>query len=125
MTKFKNVSGKFNSFCIPLPNGPFWINAEPNEIVEVPDAEAWRARASGFEAIEGKIEEKKPIEVPKKKDKLLEALSKIKGLGEKVLEEIAEEYASVDEIVADIKAHKFRVGGIDKKKEELILKTFK
>jgi len=45
-------------------------------------------------------------------------------LGSKTIDEIAEEYDSIEDIIADIKAGKFSVGGIDKKKKEEILEKF-
>lgn len=124
MARFKNNTDHFISFAVPLPDGSSrWFSIPIREVIEVPDTEAWRAKANGLSEI-GKSEVK-PVEVKKKENEVIKELSKVKGLGKKVIEEIAEEYDSVSQIVADIKAKRFKVGGIDKKKQQNILKTFK
>jgi len=133
--QFKNATDKLANICIPYPEGPMWITAEPNAIVDVPEEHAFRALAHGFvkvgeEKKGSEILDKKITEVgkfvlkPALKKKVKDELRKIKGLGSKVIDEIAEEYDSIEDIISDIKAGKFSVGGIDKKKKEEILEKF-
>jgi len=122
--KFKNLTGSFKSFAIPLQDGSVrWVSASPNEVVDVPDNEAWRAVLKGLIKVEKEEKPKEPVKPVKKK--IEDELVKIKGIGPKMAEEIAEEYDSVDEMLSDIKKKKFRVGGVDKIKLDLIAKYFK
>jgi hypothetical protein len=132
--QYRNVSGKLNDVCIPYPEGPKWFTAEPNGIIDMPEEEGWRAIAHGFVKVgeEKKGSEIKDLKIikeiplgPVPKKKVKDDLLKIKGLGEKAIDEIAEEYDSIEEIITDIKNKKFSVGGIDKKKKDDILKMFK
>jgi len=134
--QFKNATDKLANICIPYPEGPMWITAEPNAIVDVPEEHAFRALAHGFVKIGeekkgSEILDKKITEVgkfvlkPALKKKVKDDLSKVKGLGKKAIDEIAEEYDSIEDIISDIKAGRFSVGGIDKKKKEEILSKFK
>jgi ERCC4-type nuclease len=54
------------------------------------------------------------------KEELEKILASIKGIGEKLAEEICEEYNTIEGIIEAIDSGKFRVGGIDKKRMELI-----
>lgn len=119
-----------------MPDGsPFWVNAEPNDTIDIPENHGYRALAHGFvkvgeEKKGSEILDKKITEVgkfvlkPALKKKVKDELRKIKGLGSKTIEEISEEYDSIEDIISDIKAGKFSVGGIDKKKKEEILEKF-
>lgn len=134
--QFRNVSGKLSSVCIPDPKGPIWFTTEPNGIIDIPEEEGWRALAHGFikvgeekkgnEVKDLKIIGEKPLMIQPSftKKKVINDLFKVKGLGRKTIEEISEEYDSIEDIISDIKAGKFSVGGIDKKKKEEILKIF-
>lgn len=125
MTKYKNNTGKLVSFSFPEGMSMRWITVEPNNVAEIPDSETWRAEAFNLTKVSGT---EKPKEIPKqpefvkKKGKMIPELLKIKGLGLKVVEEISEEYDTIQEVVRDIKNKKFRVGGIDKVKQNLILR---
>jgi len=135
--QFKNATDKLANICIPYPEGPMWITAEPNAIVDVPEEHAFRALAHGFvkvgeekkgsEVKDLKIFGEKPLVIQPSftKKKVKDELRKIKGLGSKVIDEIAEEYDSIEDIISDIKVGRFSVGGIDKKKKEEILSKFK
>ena len=132
--QYRNVSGSFRNVCIPYPEGPKWFSAEPNGIIDIPEEEGWRAIAHGFIKVgeEKKSSEIKDLKIIKEvllepknpKKKVKDDLSKVKGLGRKAIDEIAEEYDSIEDIVSDIKSGKFSVGGINQKKENDILKTF-
>ena len=54
------------------------------------------------------------------KEELMKRLIAIKGIGEKLAGEICEEYRTIESIIAAINSGKFTVGGIDKKRMELI-----
>ena len=59
--QFKNNTGKFVCFPVPqLDGSPKWYNFQPNEVLEVPDSEGWRAVSSGLTKLG---EEKKGSEV--------------------------------------------------------------
>jgi len=120
--KYKNITDYHKSLAIPLPDGSVhWFDAEPNGIIDIPAEEDIRARERGFVPVEEKVISK-PVEQPKKKEnEVIKALSKVKGLGYKTIQEIAEEYDSLAQIKADIRAKKFNVGGVDKAKEKIIL----
>ena len=120
--KFKNLSDLFKNFAIPQSDGSLkWVNMPPNEVMDIPDSEAWRARANGLSEI---AESKpKPEATKPSKKKVEDILKKIKGLGKKAIEEILEEYDSIEEIRKDIVAKKFRVGGVDKIKLKEILEN--
>lgn len=119
MIQYKNPKNRLISFS----DGIRRYNAEPNGVIEVPDSEGWRAEAFGLIRI-GAIA-KIPVIIKKKESKIIPQLEKVKGLGKKAIEEILEEYDSLEEIIADIKAKKFKVGGVDKAKQNLILKLVK
>jgi endonuclease III-like uncharacterized protein len=135
--QFKNVSGSFKNVCIPYPEGPRWFTAEPNGIIDMPEEEGWRAIAHGFvkvgeekkgsEVKDLKTFGEKPLVVQPSftKKKVKDELRKIKGLGSKTIDEIVEEYDSIEDIISDIKAGRFSVGGVDRKKKEEILSKFK
>lgn len=70
----------------------------------------------------------KPPKPPKEKpikNNLKDKLEKIKGIGKKASAEIIEEYKDSNSLISAIKKGVFSVGGVDKKKQELILKRFK
>lgn len=47
--KFRNETGSFKTFSIPMPNGTVrWISADPNNVVDVPDEHAQIAEAFGL-----------------------------------------------------------------------------
>lgn len=135
--QFKNVTDKLASVCIPYSEGPQWFTAQPNGLIDIPEEHAFRALAHGFikvgeekkgnEVKNLKIIGEKPLVIQPSftKKKVKDELRKIKGLGSKTIDEIAEEYDSIETIISDIKAGKFSVGGVDKKKKEEILKIFK
>ena len=50
--KYKNKTDKFQSFSSPVANGGVrFYSAAPNEVIEVPDLEGWRAEKFGFEKV--------------------------------------------------------------------------
>lgn len=68
----------------------------------------------------------KPPKPPKpKKPTFREELERIKGIGKKTAGEIIEEHKTKKSLVHAIQTGKFSVGGVDRKKQELILKKFK
>jgi hypothetical protein len=117
--KFKNTTGKLVSFSVSIGETNRWFTVEPNGIVEVPDAEGWRAKASGLVPVSGDAK----VEKKKEENSLEKALEKIKGLGKKAVEEICEEYDTPEEIVSAIKKGKFNVGGVNKEKKALLLRN--
>lgn len=122
MTLYQNKTNSLKSFAIPLSDGTVqWFNAVPNEIVDIPAEEGIRAREFGFVPVDKTKEIITTVEPKKKENEVIKALSKVKGLGYKIIQEIAEEYDSLDKIKADIRAKKFSVGGVDKAKEKIIL----
>jgi hypothetical protein len=122
MVKYRNATDSFNSFAIPQPDGSIrTYNAVSNAVIDVPAEEGWRAEAFGFVKAEASVTVKPEIKPMKS---ILPQLRKIKGLGPKIIDEIAEEYDDVATLVKDIKAKKFNVGGVDKDKEKLLLKAF-
>ena len=60
-----------------------------------------------------------------KKLTLRQKLEKIKGIGRKIAGEIVEEHKSSNSLISAIKKGIFSVGGVNKKKQKLILKRFK
>ena len=71
MAKYKNQTDHFITFSIPQPDSSVvWLEANPNEVIEVPDLEGWRAEAWGLIKVEeAKKEEIKPKIVKPKKTK--------------------------------------------------------
>ena len=121
MVKYRNATDSFNSFAIPQPDGSIrTYNAVSNAVIDVPAEAGWRAEAFGFVKAEASV----PIAKLAFEKSILPQLRKIKGLGPKIIDEIAEEYDDVATLVKDIKAKKFNVGGVDKDKEKLLLKAF-
>ena len=74
-----------------------------------------------------KPEKKKIISKPPKPKKLTlrQKLENIKGVGKKIAGEIIEEYKHEKKLLSAIKKGVFSVGGVNKKKQKLILKKFK
>lgn len=126
MAKYKNETDHFVKFCIPFPDGGArWFSAPVGAVIDVPAGEEWRAKDRGLTLLE---EVKKPVPQPiskKKENEIIPELRKVKGLGKKTIEEISEEYNSIEEVVKAIKSNKFSVGGVDKVKQREILKVVK
>lgn len=130
MTKYKNNTGHFVIFGVPKEDGgAFFYNVEIGAVVEIPEDIEWRAKDAGLVPLKEvkpviKPQPVQPIE-PKKKESnwVIPELKKIKGLGIKTMQEISEEYDSIEEVVSAIKNKTFRVGGVDKDKIKDILKV--
>jgi hypothetical protein len=118
--KFKNLTGRLVSFSVVSGETNRWYTVEQNGIIEVPDSEGWRAKASGLTPTSESIAK---IEKKKEENRLEKALEKIKGLGKKARDEICEEYDTPEEVISAIKKGTFRVGGVDKDKKSLLLKN--
>lgn len=130
MVKYKNISDHFTIFAIPKEDGgAIFFNAPIGAIIEVPIGEEWRAKDAGLIPLEEvkpviKPQPVQPIESKKKESNwIIPELKKIKGLGIKTMQEISEEYDSIQEVVSAIKNKTFRVGGVDKDKMKEILRV--
>jgi len=88
--KYKNLTDTFVAFSIPKEiSGVVWYNVEPNNVIEVPDSEGWRAEAFGLIRVDKIKEIVKKTEKSEKYSKTdlmdmtkSEQASIIKGFGE-------------------------------------------